>query len=311
MEKSYSKRSSSSSGKLKHRFAQLLLGSSCSTTIAAAILGQTSAGPQHPEAEEPGPGRRKHDVGVVHVPVHCSARQVSEQFLPLMTKEEEVEEEGNEKKKERRRAVIGSVNYYDAKQRSKKACGSRTKGRRVEAKKLLSNSYGFTSSSSLDAENELRLFSSAGGRVRDSVLLKELLLRLLRVLPPQQEEEQEEEQVHEVHPVAAEKAREARPRAFLRWDRPTAAAGLHLLEGEEGDAQRRVRGGHAVLRPLQRLPELHGGDDRGARHEQSSRPGAPPQLLPLPELPSPPPSHPRGICRHMGSNLRQIADLVA
>ncbi|CAL9186159.1 unnamed protein product [Musa hybrid cultivar] len=160
MEKSNSKRSSSSSGKLKHRFAQLLLGSSCSTTIAAAILGQTSAGPQHPEAEEPGPGRRKHDVGVVHVPVHCSARQVSEQFLPLMTKEEEVEEEGNEKKKERRRAVIGSVNYYDAKQRSKKACGSRTQGRRVEAKKLLSNSYGFTSSSSLDAENELRLFSS-------------------------------------------------------------------------------------------------------------------------------------------------------
>ncbi|CAL9055817.1 unnamed protein product [Musa banksii] len=160
MEKSNSKRSSSSSGNLKHRFAQLLLGSSCSTTIAAAILGQTSAGPQHPEAEEPGPGRRKHDVGVVHVPVHCSARQVSEQFLPLMTKEEEVEEEGNEKKKERRRAVIGSVNYYDAKQRSKKACGSRPKGRRVEAKKLLSNSYGFTSSSSLDAENELRLFSS-------------------------------------------------------------------------------------------------------------------------------------------------------
>nr|XP_018682890.1 PREDICTED: uncharacterized protein LOC103988830 [Musa acuminata subsp. malaccensis] len=293
MEKSNSKRSSSSSVKLKHRFAQLLLGSSCSTTIAAAILGQTSAGPQHPEAEEPGPGRRKHDVGVVHVPIHCSARQVSEQFLPLMTKEEEVEEEGNEKKKERRRADEGSES------------GSK------EAVVQLLWIHQLFFLGCRERAPSLQQRRSAGGRVRDSVLLKELLLRLLRVLPPQQEEEQEEEQVHEVHPAAAEKAREARPRAFLRWDRPTAAAGLHLLEGEEGDAQRRVRGGHAVLRPLQRLPELHGGDDRGARHEQSSRPGAPPQLLPLPELPSPPPSHPRGICRHMGSNLRQIADLAA
>ncbi|RWW07617.1 hypothetical protein GW17_00028991 [Ensete ventricosum] len=160
MEKANSR---SSSGKLKHRFAQLLLvGSSCSTTIVAAIVGQTNAVPQHPEAEEPGPGRRKHDAGVVRVPVHCSARWASEQFLlPLIPKEEEVvEKEGNETKKESRRVEIGSVNYYDAKQRSKKACGRRTKGRRVEAKKLLSNAYGFTSSSSFNTENELRLFSS-------------------------------------------------------------------------------------------------------------------------------------------------------
>lgn len=168
---------------LKHRFARMLLGSSCSSTATAADVIKLSSStlrqqlvPQESSICRSGDGQRKlrnplsfpsNDGGhqhcvapVVQGSVHRGARR-----------------SGHEIKKERRVTETGERSkcppappdspmrncYYRShdEDKKKKACGRRGSSRRKATRKLLSsNGYGFSSSSSLDRNDELALFSS-------------------------------------------------------------------------------------------------------------------------------------------------------
>ncbi|RZR86746.1 hypothetical protein BHM03_00014001 [Ensete ventricosum] len=169
---------------LKHRFARMLLGSSCSSTATATDVIKLSSSalrqqivPEEYSICRSGDGRRKlrdpssfpsndgghrHRVApVVQGSVHRGARR----FGHELNKEGGVTETGERRKCDPAPPYSPMRNCYcrsHDEDKKKKACGRRGSSRRKATGKLLSsNGYGFkSSSSSLDCNDELGLFSS-------------------------------------------------------------------------------------------------------------------------------------------------------
>ncbi|WOK95724.1 hypothetical protein Cni_G04431 [Canna indica] len=139
--------------KLNHRFAQLLLGSSCTTTIATCTRTKPPTSPHRRKLDLHSPfsaADRRRVAPLVHASV-----DTAEPSPPLIPMAALAHENGTKME----------INFYDVADRSRKKTAverkKKTAARRAEAKKtLLSNAYGFTSSSLEDSENELGLFSS-------------------------------------------------------------------------------------------------------------------------------------------------------
>ncbi|WOK98567.1 hypothetical protein Cni_G07279 [Canna indica] len=144
MEKSINK-----STKLKHRFTRMLLRSSCTATIAATEAGGAQTRPSSAALH-------RRVAPVVHVSINCGARrsvEASEPLIPLPTRKEEEKETNAQRRK------------IDLER-------NKSSGRLVEKKKSLFDAYEFTSSSSMDSEDdELDLFSSDGGDEKETATL--------------------------------------------------------------------------------------------------------------------------------------------
>ncbi|XP_018679779.2 transcription repressor OFP8-like [Musa acuminata AAA Group] len=138
MEKSNNK---GSSAKLKHRLTWMLLGSSCTTTTTIAEAAPEPCTDFRYRSSRP--SRATDD----HRPRRVDPVERVKPFFFLMNKKE------NDKEK---RALIESVSPSEGKQRTKEASERKKK----KQKKVLFDAYGFTSSSSLDSENDHDLFSS-------------------------------------------------------------------------------------------------------------------------------------------------------
>ncbi|CAL9164116.1 transcription repressor OFP2-like [Musa acuminata AAA Group] len=136
-----------SSAKLKHRLTWMLLGSSCTTTTTIAEAAPDPCTDFRYRNSRPSRATDDHRPRSVD-PVG----RVKPLFF-LMNKKE------NDKEK---RALIESVSPSEGKQRTKEASERKKKKKKTKKKKqkVLFDAYEFTSSSSLDSENDHDLFSS-------------------------------------------------------------------------------------------------------------------------------------------------------